>query len=64
MWLNFDLFPDSASTLAPRVDQLYGFVMGVTVFFSLLIAVLIVTFFLRFRRRHGNLFGSAVHGSM
>ena len=64
MWLTFDLFPDSASTLAPRVDQLYLFVVGVTVFFSLLIAVLIVTFILRFRRRHGNLVGSAVHGSI
>jgi cytochrome c oxidase subunit II len=64
MWLNFDLFPDAASTLAQRVDHLFLFVMGVTAVFSLLIAGLIIGFFIRFRRRPGNPVGSATHGSI
>jgi len=64
MWLNFDLFPDSASTLAGDVDRLFFFVLGVTIFFSLLIAGLLITFVLRFRRRPGRSFGVPVHGSI
>ena len=36
------LFPFGASTMASRVDALYLFLIAVTVFFSLLIAGLIV----------------------
>ncbi len=64
MWLNFDLFPDSASTLSGDVDRLFFFVMGVTVFFSLLIAGLLIAFVVRFRRRPGRPFGAPVHGSI
>jgi cytochrome c oxidase subunit 2 len=64
MWLNFDLFPDSASTLAGDVDRLFFFVLGVTIFFSLLIAGLLITFVVRFRRRPGRSFGVPVHGSI
>jgi cytochrome c oxidase subunit 2 len=47
------LFPDRASTIGAHVDSLFFFLLGVTAFFSLLIAGLIVTFMIRFRRRPG-----------
>ena len=53
MWSNLPLFPARASTLAPRVDELYMFLIAVTVFFSALIAILIIFFSVRYRHdRH------------
>ena len=48
---NLRLFPEQASTAAPRVDALYSFLWLVTGFFTLLIFVLIVYFALKYRRR-------------
>jgi cytochrome c oxidase subunit 2 len=48
----FPLFPDSASTLSGHVDALYIVWGLVSVFFTLLIAGLIVFFMSRYRRRH------------
>jgi len=64
MWLGFRLFPDSASTMAGRVDALYFFLIGITVFFSTLIAVLIVVFAIRYRRRSPNAIGVATAGGL
>jgi cytochrome c oxidase subunit II len=50
MWTNTPLFPEAASTIASRVDALYFFLIGITVFFSLLIAVLIVYYAVKYRR--------------
>jgi cytochrome c oxidase subunit 2 len=50
----FRLFPDQASTLAPRVDSLYFFLIGVSAFFSLVIIVLLVYFAIKYRRRPGH----------
>ena len=64
--MNFDfpLFPESASTLAPKVDALYFFALAVSAFFSLLIAVFIFIFFVRYRRRpDGPQVGERIHGS-
>jgi cytochrome c oxidase subunit 2 len=47
MW-NFPLFPDQASTLAPKVDMLFGAVLLVTAFFSTLIAFLIIFFSIKY----------------
>ncbi len=47
MW-NFPLFPDQASTLAPQVDSLFAFLMAVSIFFSVLIAFLIVFFSVKY----------------
>jgi cytochrome c oxidase subunit 2 len=47
------LFPDRASTIANDVDGLFFYLLGVTAFFSVLIAGLIVAFMIRFRRRPG-----------
>jgi cytochrome c oxidase subunit 2 len=49
---DFRLFPEQASTAAPRVDALYSFIWWVTGFFTILIFVLIVTFALKYRRRN------------
>ncbi|MEZ5331822.1 MAG: cytochrome c oxidase subunit II [Thermoanaerobaculia bacterium] len=51
MKLGFPLFPDSASTLAPKVDAIYFFGLGLAAFFSLLIAALILYLAVRYRRR-------------
>src|SRR5665213_1800664 len=47
----FQLFPDQASTFAPRVDAYFFFLCAVSIFFSALIFVLILTFGLKYRRR-------------
>jgi cytochrome c oxidase subunit II len=53
MWSNLPLFPVEASTHAGQVDALYFFLIAVTIFFSVLVAALIVFFTIRYRReRH------------
>ena len=42
MQLNFPIFPEQASTMAGQVDALYLFLVLITTFFSLLIALLIL----------------------
>jgi len=64
MLTDFPLFPESASTMAPRVDGLYFFLVGLTVFFSLLIASLIVAFAIKYRRRTPDSVGVPVHGAL
>jgi cytochrome c oxidase subunit II len=51
MW-NFPLFPDQASSVAPEVDALLGFLLLITAFFSLLIAGLII--YLAVKYRHNS----------
>jgi cytochrome c oxidase subunit II len=58
------LFPEAASTMAPRVDALYFFLLALTAFFSVLIAVMIVVFMVKFRRRSPNSVGARIHGGM
>ena len=58
------LFPEQASTMAARVDALYLFLVGLAVFFSVLIAGLIVYFAVKFHRRNPNAVGSRTHGGM
>jgi cytochrome c oxidase subunit II len=59
-----NLFPESASTMAGRVDALYFFLIAITVFFSLLIAGLIVTYAVKYRRRSPDAIGANVRGNM
>jgi cytochrome c oxidase subunit 2 len=51
MWQNLPLFPEQASTLAPRVDALFFFLLAVSVFFALLIFTLLLYFAVKYRRR-------------
>jgi cytochrome c oxidase subunit 2 len=64
MWSGTPLFPEAASTMASRVDALYFFLIGLTIFFSLLIAGLIVFYAIRFRRRHPDSVGARIHGGL
>jgi cytochrome c oxidase subunit 2 len=58
------LFPEQASTMAGRVDALYFFLVGIAVFFGLLIAGLIVFFAIRYHRKDPHAVGVKVHGLM
>ena len=57
------LFPEQASTFASHVDALYGFLIAVTAFFSLLIGTLVVVFAIRYRRRSPDEIATDVHES-
>ena len=50
---SFQLFPEAASTIAGQVDGLYAFLIIISAFFSLLIALLIVYFAYKYRVRPG-----------
>jgi cytochrome c oxidase subunit 2 len=50
--------------MASRVDALYFFLIGITVFFSLLIAGLIVYYAVRYHRRHPDAVGARIHGGL
>ncbi len=64
MFTNFPFFPEQASAQAAQVDGIYFFMVAVTAFFSLLIAGLVVVFAIKFRRRHEDEVGVAIHGSL
>jgi cytochrome c oxidase subunit 2 len=64
MWTGTPLFPESASTMASRVDGLYFFLIAVTTFFSLLIAGLIIYYAVKFHRRSPQSVGARIHGRM
>src|SRR5437763_2025929 len=46
----FPLLPDQASTMAPKVDALFWFIVAVTVFFTVLVAALVLGFAIHYRR--------------
>lgn len=48
-WVPF--VPESASTMSWKVDALYFYLSGVTLFFTLLISTIVVFFVIRYRRR-------------
>ncbi|HWO42745.1 MAG TPA: cytochrome c oxidase subunit II [Candidatus Eisenbacteria bacterium] len=50
----FQLFPEQASTIAPRVDALYFYLVAISVFFSALIFTLVIYFAVKYRRRSEN----------
>ena len=59
----FELFPTQASTLAGRVDNLYFFMLAVTLFFTVLVAALVVVLAVKYRRRQADQVGANIHGS-
>jgi cytochrome c oxidase subunit II len=58
------LFPERASAMAYRVDALFFFLLGVSLFISLLILVLIIGFSVKYRRRAPNEIGAPIGGSI
>jgi len=58
------LFPVRATALAGEIDQLFWTAVGIAGFFSVLIALLLFYFGMRYRRRHPDEVGSSTeHGS-
>ena len=57
------LMPAQASTFAFQVDLLYGFLLLVTAFFSLLIAGFVIFFSVKYRRRSEDERTPHIHGS-
>ena len=64
MSLPFPLFPPSASTAAQEMDLLYLFITAVCVFFTVLVAALVIIFAIQYRRRHPDDVGEDIHGSL
>jgi cytochrome c oxidase subunit II len=64
MWSSLPLFPEQASTVAGRVDNLFFFLVAITVFFSTLIAVLVIVFAVKYRRTHVAQVGTPITGSV
>ncbi len=60
---DFTLFPEQAAAAAPGVDALFLFIVGVSVFFSTVTAVLVIYYSLRYRRKSENHFPTPIHGS-
>ena len=58
------LFPEQASTIAPAVDNLYFFILGVTAFFALLVVVLVLYFAIKYRDDTGLKVGAPITGSI
>jgi cytochrome c oxidase subunit 2 len=58
------LFPEAASTMASRVDNLYFFLLALTAFFSILIAGLIVYYAVKYHRRTPDQVGAQIHGGL
>jgi cytochrome c oxidase subunit 2 len=64
MFENLPFFPVQASEQAAQVDALYFFLVAVSAFFALLIAVLILVFAFKYHRKHPDEVGEAIHGSI
>jgi len=58
------MYPEQASSYAADVDNLYLFLVGVTVFFTVLISAGILYFFVKYRRRSDAEIPRPVAGSM
>ncbi len=58
------LFPEQASTVASRVDNLYFFMIAVSAFFAVMVTVMVVFFAIKYRRRHDAEVGEPIHGSL
>ncbi len=63
MLLNIPLFPESASNMSRQVDYLYFFQIANLLFFTVLVAALVVYFAVRYRRAKSPK-PEPIHGSM
>jgi cytochrome c oxidase subunit II len=58
------MIPEQASTMAPKVDQLYWFIIGVTAFFGILTSVVVVYFAVKYRTNDPLAVGAPITGSI
>lgn len=59
----FPFVPESASTVSGEVEALYFYIWGVTMFFVLLITIVVVYFVIRYRRRNAFEIPRPIEGS-
>src|SRR5262249_4456410 len=59
----FSLTPDSASTVAPLVDGVFLYILGVSLFFATVTAVLLIYYAIRYRRRSEDYYPKPIVGS-
>ena len=64
MFSNLPFFPQQASEQAATMDALYFFLVAVSAFFALLIAITIAVFAAKFHRKHDHEVGEVIHGSL
>ena len=57
-------FPPNASSVATEMDLLFLFLTGVSAFFVVLVAALVVYFTVKYRRVHPDQVGADIHGSL
>ena len=60
----FPLFPQQASSMAPHVDHLYFYLLVVSFFFATLIALSVIYFAIKYRRRSESELPPGVEGSL
>ncbi len=60
----FPLFPEQASSMAPHVDHLYFYLLLVSFFFATLIALAVIYFAIKYRRRSESELPRGVEGSL
>jgi cytochrome c oxidase subunit II len=58
------IFPEQASSFAMDVDALYFFIVAVSAFFALLVAVLVIIFGIKFHRRRVGEVGARIEGNL
>ena len=58
------LFPEQASTFDRNVASLYFFIVAVSSFFALAVAVAVIYFGLRYRRAHEGEVGARIEGNL
>lgn len=59
----FRILPEQAAVLSKSVDALYLFMVGISIFFTVLVVVLVVTFAIKYRKKDGRE-PEAVHGHL
>ena len=64
MFSGIPLFPEQASTLAPRVDNLYFFIVAVTAFFAIAVTIVVIIFAVKYRTDDPLAVGERIHGSI
>ena len=64
MFENLPFFPEQASEQAAQVDALFFFLVAVSAFFAILIAMMVAVFAVKFHRRRQDEVGDAIHGSI
>lgn len=58
------IFPEQASNFAGGVDALMFYILGTSLFFATLVAILVIVFALKYRRKKQTEIGVPVHGSV